>query len=81
LENHVTTTIEIHDLPFRLEEALALTSAGREVILAEGAVPRARLVPIRTTTSPRVAGLHPQAIQATADFDEPLADEFWVGSP
>jgi antitoxin (DNA-binding transcriptional repressor) of toxin-antitoxin stability system len=74
----LTTTIDIHELPARLDEALALTSAGREVILLDGKVPRARLVPIGGT-GPRVAGLHPNAIQPSADFDEPLPDEFWAG--
>jgi hypothetical protein len=28
--------------------------------------------------APRVAGLHPGAIWASEDFDEPLPDEFWT---
>ncbi len=27
----------------------------------------------------RIAGLHPGAFQPTADFDDPLPDEFWLG--
>lgn len=27
----------------------------------------------------RKLGLHPGAIEASEDFDEPLADEFWLG--
>ena len=27
----------------------------------------------------RLAGLHPGAIQMSADFDTPLPDEFWIG--
>jgi len=75
----MTTSIDIRELPSRLEEALALASAGGEVILLEGAIPRARLVPI-PAKPPRIAGLHLGAIQASADFDAPLPDEFWTAS-
>jgi antitoxin (DNA-binding transcriptional repressor) of toxin-antitoxin stability system len=74
----VTTTIDIRDLPARLEEALALASAGGEVILLEGSVPRAKIVPAAPVPQ-RVAGLHPGAIQAAPDFDAPLPEEFWTG--
>ena len=41
------TTIDIQELPARLEEALALAASGGEVILTEGAVPRARIVHVQ----------------------------------
>jgi antitoxin (DNA-binding transcriptional repressor) of toxin-antitoxin stability system len=66
----MSTTIDIRDLPARLDEALALASAGREVILTDGPTPRARLIPL--TTGERVAGLHTGAMQPAADFDAPL---------
>lgn len=70
--------IEIHELPARLDEALALASAGGEVILLDGSTPRARLVPL-SSAAPRAAGLHPGALQPAPDFDAPLPDEFWTG--
>jgi antitoxin (DNA-binding transcriptional repressor) of toxin-antitoxin stability system len=73
------TAIDIRELPARLDEALALTAAGGEVILVDGSSPRARLVPFRPVV-PRVAGLHPGALQASPDFDSPLADEFCGGT-
>jgi antitoxin (DNA-binding transcriptional repressor) of toxin-antitoxin stability system len=76
----MATAIDIRELPARLDEALALASAGREVILLEGSTPRARLVPFNSTP-PRTAGLHPGAIQPAPDFDAPLPDDFWAGSP
>jgi antitoxin (DNA-binding transcriptional repressor) of toxin-antitoxin stability system len=76
----MTTAIDIRELPVRLEEALALASAGGEVILLDGSTPRARLVPL-TPTPERVAGLHPGALQPTPDFDAPLPDDFWAGQP
>jgi len=74
------TTIDIRDLPARLNEALALTAAGHEVVLLDGSTPRARLVPL-AEAAVRVAGLHAGAIQPAADFDAPLPDDFWVGRP
>jgi len=76
----MTLTIDIHELPSRLEEALKALADG-EVILSEGAVPLARLVPL-VAGQQRVAGLHPGAIEAKPNFDAPLPDEFfWTGEP
>ena len=76
----MTTTLDIRELPTRLEEVLALAASGGEVILTDGAIPRARLVPCGAT-GPRGAGLHAGAIQPAPDFDAPLPEEFWVGQP
>jgi antitoxin (DNA-binding transcriptional repressor) of toxin-antitoxin stability system len=76
----MTTTIDIRDLPARLDEALALASAGGEVILLEGSTPRARLVPFGAAPQ-RAPGLHPGALQAAVDFDALLSDDFWAGQP
>ncbi len=74
------TMIDIRELPARLEEALALAAAGGEVLLTDGAAPRARLVPCGES-GPRVAGLHVGAIQVSPDFDAPLPDDLWLGEP
>lgn len=76
----MVTAIDIRELPGRLEEALAVASAGGEVILLEGSTPLARLVP-PGPAAPRAAGLHPGALQPAPDFDAPLPDEFWAGRP
>jgi antitoxin (DNA-binding transcriptional repressor) of toxin-antitoxin stability system len=75
----MTTTIDIRDLPDRIDEALARAVAGEEIVLLEGSTPRARLVPIGSPNGNRVAGLHAGAIQPAPDFDAPLPDEFWTG--
>ena len=74
----MTTAIDIRELPARLDEVLALASAGGEVILLDGLTPRARLLPLAPTPQ-RTAGLHPAALQPGPDFDAPLSDEFWSG--
>jgi antitoxin (DNA-binding transcriptional repressor) of toxin-antitoxin stability system len=73
------TTIDIRDLPGRLDEALARAVAGEEVVLLDGATPRARLLPYPATSGKRIPGLHPGAIRPAPDFDAPLPDEFWTG--
>lgn len=67
-----TKTVDVHEAQIRLMELLSLVLAGTEVILTEGNMPLARLVPIAAPTAPRVAGLHPGAIWTSDDFDEPL---------
>lgn len=74
----MATAIDIRELPARLDEALAQALAGGEVILLDGSTPRARLVPLGSAP-PRVAGLHPGALQPAPDFDAPLPDDFWAG--
>ena len=76
----MATTVDIRELPARLEEALALAASEGEVILTDGATPRARLVRYEGA-SERVAGLHAGAIQAAPDFDAPLPDDLWAGRP
>jgi antitoxin (DNA-binding transcriptional repressor) of toxin-antitoxin stability system len=72
-----SVTIDIRDLPGRFAELLA-TAAKDEIIITDGQVPRAKLVPL-PSGQPRVPGLHPGAIAIADDFDAPLPDNFWAG--
>ena len=74
----MTTTIDIRELPARLEEAIALASAGGEVTLTDGPIARARLVSVQPIAE-RIAGLHAGAMEIAADFDAPLPDDYWIG--
>jgi antitoxin (DNA-binding transcriptional repressor) of toxin-antitoxin stability system len=74
----MATSIDIGDLPERLDEAIELVSAGREVLLFDGSTSRARIVPL-TSPLPRTPGPHPGAMQSAPDFDASLPDEFWAG--
>jgi antitoxin (DNA-binding transcriptional repressor) of toxin-antitoxin stability system len=76
-----TKTVDVHEAQAHLTELLSLVTAGIEIILMEGSTPLARIVPMAGATTPRVAGLHPGAIWTSEDFDEPLPEEFWTGTP
>ena len=74
-----TKTVDVDEAQTHLAELLTLVAAGTEVILTSNNTPLARLVPVATSTTPRVADLHKGAIWISDDFDEPLPDEFWLG--
>ena len=74
-------TIEVHEAQTHLVELLSLVSAGTEIILTAVNTPRARIVPMAVTPGPRIAGLHLVAIGTSTDFDEPLPEDFWTGTP
>jgi antitoxin (DNA-binding transcriptional repressor) of toxin-antitoxin stability system len=73
-----TTLIDIQELPSRFTEIVELASTGTEVIVTEGKVPRAKLLPIASGKT-RIPGLHAGAWMIANDFDAPLPDDFWTG--
>jgi len=73
-------TIDILEEQPKLSELLNLVSSGDEVLIVDGDRQLAKLVPIASPARERVAGLTPGAIWISDDFDEPLPDEFWLGS-
>lgn len=80
-----TKTIDIYGDHIELPELLSLVKAGTEVLLTDGEIPLARLVPVGAPPEteakrPRIPGLHAGAIWTSDDFDEPLPDEFWTGT-
>ena len=74
-------TIEIHGAPTSLKDLLSVVSTGIEVILTEDHTPVARLLPIDSTSTPRIAGLHQGIMWISEDFDAPLPETFWAGTP
>ena len=75
-----TKTIEVQQTQTSLKELLTLAVKSTEIILTQGNIPIARLVPIGVApTTPRVAGLHLGSISMSDDFDDPLPAEFWLG--
>jgi antitoxin (DNA-binding transcriptional repressor) of toxin-antitoxin stability system len=75
-----TKRVDVREVQISLQELLALVRGGTEIVFTEGNTPLARLVPIASPSTPRMAGLHAGAIWTSEDFDEPLPDEFWTGS-
>lgn len=71
------TTVDVGELSDQWPEVLAKALKEGHVVVTEGSVPKARIIPLQ---GQRILGLHPGAIQTTDDFDVPLADEFWMGS-
>ncbi len=69
----------------QLSDLLALVSGGDEVSIVEGEKPLARIVPTPTAPSEkqRIPGLNSGhgPVWMSDDFDEPLPDEFWTGTP
>jgi antitoxin (DNA-binding transcriptional repressor) of toxin-antitoxin stability system len=75
-----TITVEVGELPGRFADILSLAAGGTEIIVTQGNVPQARLVPLPLGRA-RTPGLHPGAIQTSEDFDAPLPEDYWTGTP
>lgn len=75
-----TMTVDVRDAQTTLLDLLAKVREGVEIILADGATPLARLVPMSSPTTLRKAGLHAGSISTSEDFDEPLPEGFWFRS-
>jgi antitoxin (DNA-binding transcriptional repressor) of toxin-antitoxin stability system len=74
-----TKTVDVREVQISLQELLALVRGGTEIVFTEGNTPLARLVPLASPSTPRMAGLHAGVIWTSDDFDEPLPEEFWTG--
>ena len=75
-----TKTIDVSEAQQHFAELVSQVVAGTEVTVTKDGTPVVRLVPVVAPTTSRVAGLHPGAIWTSADFDEPLPEEFWTGT-
>ena len=78
-------TVTIEEAQSRLSELLALVAQGKEVIIARGKEPLAKLAPFAQpkedkSKAPRVFGDHKGKIWVSDDFDAPLPEQFWLGS-
>ena len=71
-----TITVDVQKADQKLKELLTQVASGKEVVFKHNGQLVARLIP----AGKRIAGLHAGAAIISPDFDEPLADGFWVGS-
>jgi antitoxin (DNA-binding transcriptional repressor) of toxin-antitoxin stability system len=66
------------------DEVLTLVHDGAEVLIMQGDATLAKIVSVEETAKPilkeRILGAHPGAMTMSGDFDEPLPDEFWLGT-
>lgn len=77
----MVTTVDIEVACHDLNGLLKVVSSGGEVLISDGDTPVARLTGVAAPHGgERVAGLHPNAMSASDDFDAPLPDEFWTGT-
>lgn len=77
----ITKTIDISEASSQLDELLSLALEGTEIILVKDSIPIVRLTPVvEPASKSRVAGLHQGEIWTSDNFDEPLSDDFWLGS-
>lgn len=77
----IAKQIDVEDLDTQLAELLLWIKDGHEVVLTQYEQPVARLVPPTDKNGERIPGLHAGAAWISDDFDTPLADTFWTGTP
>lgn len=73
----MTKNIDLKNAPATVSELVLLVHAGTEVVFSENNQLRAKLVPL-PEAGQRVPGLHQGKLQATADFDAPLSEDFLI---
>ena len=75
----MSTTLDITRLSEAKDSLKALLDSTDEIILTDGDVPVARIVPLAKPSRKRLTGLHRGAMKMHDDFDAPLPDSFWLG--
>ena len=74
-----TKTVDICETHEGLSELITLAQEGTEVILANGATPLARIVPVEPVKKKRIAGLHEGQGWMSDDFNAPMTEDFREG--
>ncbi len=72
--------LDIQKDPISIIDLLTLVQNNREIVLTDGDMPLAKVIPIERIEEKVIpkAGLNLGAIVMSDDFDEPLPDEFWL---
>jgi prevent-host-death family protein len=70
-DRDVPKVLNLYEAKSQLSALVEEAAAGREVIIAKAGVPRARLVPLKTSARRRPGGSKGR-IRVAADFDAPL---------
>jgi len=67
-----TSEVNMHDAKTHFSQLVRRVMAGEEVIIARAGRPVARLIPYRSDSAERVAGLDAGLFTVPDDFDAPL---------
>ncbi len=62
--------MDVHEATSQLSRLIDAALAGEDVVIARAGQPVVRLVPYRSTLTPRVAGAWKGRVSIAADFDE-----------
>lgn len=77
-------TVTIEEAQMQLRDLLTLIAQGKEVVIANGNEPVAKLIPLSQSnvvnSQARIFGEYRGQIWVSDDFDTPLPDDFWIGS-
>ena len=68
-------TVTIHNVKTTLSQLLVRVEAGKEIVLARGMVPMAKIVPYRVATPKRRFGALRGIASIGPEFFEPLPDD------
>ena len=71
--------VNVHYAKTHLSKLLQRVAAGEEIVIARGAEPVAKLVPVKRARR-RIFGADRGLVQLDADFDAPLLAELFSGS-
>ncbi|MEW6125431.1 MAG: toxin-antitoxin (TA) system antitoxin [Acidobacteriota bacterium] len=74
----MTKNVDVADVQNDLAGILSLLNKGTEIILTSNDKPVARLVPLNSAETQRIAGLHEGTAWTSDDFADPLPDEIWT---
>lgn len=76
----LTKMLDIRQISISVIDLLSLVQSNTEIILTNGDVPLAKVIPIGQIQEKIVpkAGLNLGAMVMSDDFDDPLPDDFWL---
>jgi prevent-host-death family protein len=75
----VMETVTIHTAKSTLSQLVARAEAGEEIVIARGAVPVAKLVPLRSRPVKREFGALKGVVSVGPEFFDPLPEEELAG--
>lgn len=72
-------TIDVQTQTGSLADLVELAKREEGLMLLQSGQPVAQMLPLPQVAAPRIAPLHPGAMEAGEDFDAPLPEDFWLG--